>query len=247
MPLGYWPERLKLGSFGDLPYVFPEIHTGQKIVRTLLEGMLGKEMRDSGFEPVSACIAGPRQITLGKPIVDSLDDLKGLKFRAIGWEAKTLEALGATGLAVPAAEGAPSVLSGVLDGITMVYWGIEPWGMLDVVNEIVETGGHQYTLLMLGVNPKTWNSLPEDIQELMIEVAAEAEVNFVEAQIRLDDEWRQYFIDKGAKVLILPPEEVQRAKEITAPVIDEWLEARGEIGEVFWSEYSALLSAYSPK
>ena len=85
MVVDYWPDRLNLASFSSLPYVFPDPAKGTEILHKLMQGAMGENFRKEGIEPVMVLLTTPRQISLAKNKVRSLDDIKGLKLRANGW------------------------------------------------------------------------------------------------------------------------------------------------------------------
>ena len=84
MVVDYWPDRLGLASFSSLPFVFSDPTRGTEILRKLLQGTMGENFRKEGIEPVMILLTTPRQLSLAKNKVRSLDDIRGLKLRGIG-------------------------------------------------------------------------------------------------------------------------------------------------------------------
>ncbi len=78
------------------------------------------------------------------------------------------------------------------------------------------------------VNLKVWNSLPKEIQDIMLRAGREAEVNIIKEmqkyQIEVVD---PTVLKRGIKIIPLPEKERERMKKACAPVWDEWLAKNG--------------------
>lgn len=77
---------------------------------------------------------------------------------------------------------------------------------------------------VLAINGDKWDSLPADIQDIITNAATmrdETQFDLVDAFIKtaLVD-----FEEKGMAINEISPEEIERMKEATATVVDEWLE-----------------------
>jgi len=104
--------------------------------------------------------------------VETVDDLKGLKLRASSRSAaNTLTALGATPVSMPPAQMTESISKGVIDG-ALAAWEVVPPTKLDEVTKYhssMEEGKPAigYTVLTVLMNQKKYDSLPDDLKEIL--------------------------------------------------------------------------------
>ena len=240
MVVDYWPDRLNLASFSSLPYVFSDPSKGTEILHKLMQGTMGENFRKEGIEPVMVLLTTPRQISLAKNKVRGLDDFKGLKLRANGWEGKTMEALGASIVTMSAVEGATSQKTGIIDGATQTYYGMPGWGLMDITEQLVELRGYTHTLVIVGASTQKWNSWSKDVKDTLAKVSRDVEAGWVACQNYKDNEVVEQFKKKGVTTYRITDAELQKAKQITKPVIDNWLTATGANGKKVYDEYLAI-------
>ena len=108
--------------------------------------------------------------------INSVEDLKGLKFRMPGLGGEVLRKLGATVVALPGGEIFPALQSGAIDGTEWVGpWNDLAFGFYKVTKNYYYPGWHEPgTVASIGVNKKLYDSLTKD-QQQMIEVVCNAE------------------------------------------------------------------------
>lgn len=116
---------------------------------------------------------GPRQFMTNKEI-KTPEDLKGLRIRTIGQEVctETIEAMGATPISMSWGEVYNGIQSKALDGCEVQNTSSYPSRIYEVCKYQAKTNHFQ---LMQGlICGETWfNSLPEDLQQLLVETATE--------------------------------------------------------------------------
>jgi TRAP-type C4-dicarboxylate transport system substrate-binding protein len=82
------------------------------------------------------------------------------------------------------------------------------------------------------INEKKWDSLPSDIQKIMLESAKEAEIDtFNEAQ-KTDKESLVFLKEKGMDIYDPPEQQKARWKEACKQIFDIPAERAGETGRV---------------
>lgn len=245
--IDYWPDRFKVASFCSLPYIWPDPETATVITRDLMKGPLGKEFRNEGVEPVMILYTTFRHLYLTKDKVHSLKDLKGLKLRSMGWEAKTFEALGASAVFMGPSEATTALKTGVIDGGAQVYYGMTGWGLTDITKEVFELRGHYISFGLWGANMKKWKNWPENVRQIIVQASKEVESQWITCQDEFDRKAKEQFKNKNVPIYILTDEELQQAKKLTAPVFDEWLQEVGDVGKEIFKEYNKLLKQHSKK
>lgn len=78
------------------------------------------------------------------------------------------------------------------------------------------------------VNQETYDSLPEDLQDVLMEASDKVSTLHRELVFELEDEDHQKMVDEGVEVIELPEEELQKFKEALQPIYDQY---EDEIGK----------------
>lgn len=99
--------------------------------------------------------------------IDGLDDLKGMKIRAVGLFGKLVEALGASATVVPGAEIYTSLQLGTVDGLVYsveadAATGLQEFLKTTILNPNMNSGAGHFMF-----NKDTWDALPEDLQQVI--------------------------------------------------------------------------------
>lgn len=172
----------------------------------------------------------PPQGIYAKTDLETIDDLKGLKFRAYNTSTERLAQLaGAVPTQVEVADLPTAFSTGRVEAmITSPSTGAnsKAWDYLD----------HYYDAQawlpknMVIVNQSAFDALSEDEQAAVLEAAADAETRGWEASKAETDEKTQMLVENGIKVAA-PSEALQNSlKEIGETMTQEWAESAGEEG-----------------
>ena len=107
--------------------------------------------------------------------INSLDDLKGLKFRIAGLGAQVVQRLGATPVLTPPAEVFPTMAAGTVDAAEFIGpWNDQAFGLYRVAKYYYQPGWHEVgPTAELLVNRRAWEALPADLKAI-VEAAATA-------------------------------------------------------------------------
>jgi len=160
--------------------------------------------------------------------MDSIDDFAGIKLR--GWNPGHMElakSLGASPVSISMSELYLAYQRGVADAIITglgTYINLKLYEVGEYFNTIPINSG----LVFVYFNEDTFNSLPKNIQEIIIEVAEES------SQFHLDTALAGYYkiydkaiTDFGMTNVDFPPEELEKIRA-KAPVIwEEWANSYG--------------------
>jgi TRAP-type C4-dicarboxylate transport system substrate-binding protein len=165
----------------------------------------------------------------------------------MGWEAKTFERLGASTVFMGPSEATTAMKTGVIDGGAQVYYGMAGWGLMDITKEVYETRGHYISFGLWGANMRKWKSWPEDVRQIIVQASKEVESQWIACQDKFDRKAKEKFKSKNVPIYILTDEELKQAKKLTRPVLDEWLQEVGDVGEKIFKEYKDLLKQHSRK
>jgi len=133
-------------------------------------GMLEKlreAYAEKGLYFLSPHPAGPF-ILMTKKRLDTLDDIKGLKIRVRGMEAKIIESLGASPSAIPPAEQYMALQRGTIDGTVYVGLALDQLKFHEVIDYVYFPAFTKPTTNLF-VNLKAWNGLSEDLKRVFQE------------------------------------------------------------------------------
>ncbi len=226
---GYTRGRFPLMEVVDLPLGYPDGKTATQVVNKVYEKFKPKELDDVAVMYLHA--HGPGLLhTKDKP-VRKMEDLKGLKIRSHGTNAKVVEALGGTPVAMPMPEIYTALQRGVVDGSLYPLETNKGWKMAEVVKYCTLNYANAYTTSFYVVmNLDKWNSLSPEVRKTIMEINDEWIPKHGEAWDKSDEEGRQFLIEKGREIIELSPEESARWKAANEPVLSEYVksgEARG--------------------
>jgi TRAP-type C4-dicarboxylate transport system substrate-binding protein len=163
-------------------------------------------------------------ILFTKKQVKSMADLKGMKIRATGLTAKSIEALGAVPVAMPMPDVYEALSKGVVAGNVAPPEVLKGWKQADVTDHItivppVYNGVHYCVM-----NLSKWNSLPKQVRKAIDGVN---EKFILTAGQIWDSEMKangiDYGLQKGMKMVRWSKADNQKAMELMKPILDDYV------------------------
>ena len=164
----------------------------------------------------------PCQLWLRKPI-SKMEDLKGLKIRAIGPQAAAFKAMGAVPVSIPFPDVYDALSKGTLDGVDTFPFDI---GALYKLHEVAPYAVRNpigcFGVQTLEMNLATYNNLPSDLRKMFNNVAEEASNKYIPMAVANDEHYMDIFIKDGGKVVNLSPAEQKRWIEVGKGPAEQW-------------------------
>ena len=227
----YTPGRFPMTSVFSLPFMTPTAKiTSEAMWKTLQEEPdFQKEYSDVKVLALFCHPGGDFHI-VSRP-VRNVNDFAGLKIRSSNsFVNEALKLWKATPVSMPITETYQAMEKGVVDGTVLPWEGIATF-KLDEVTKYT-TIADMYTMTMIFVmNKQSWNSLPKDLQKIIDDTTGLGlSIHAGEEFDATDVPFRQRALDKGIEEIILPASEIQKLKDLTMPMREEWvktMEARG--------------------
>ncbi len=230
------PPTATLGNFEprmqilDLPYILPD----EESMRAVLDGDVGRDMLDlleqHNMKGLAFWGAGWRHMTTTQRPIQSPEDLQGTRMRTmqspiiIGlynhWDANPT--------AMAFTEVYNALQQGVVDGQENPYANIYGMRFHEVQNYLTETA-HAYHAYAAVINLASWESLPEDLQE----VVRTAFENGRDRSRQLTEEWESEIRDEIA-------DEIEIV-ELTDEEHENFIEASRDVHDAFRDELGADL------
>jgi len=171
--------------------------------------------------------------------IKSVEDFKGLKYRAGGMGAEVYKEMGMTVVMIPGGEVIPALEKGVIDG---AEWS-DPWadmslGFQDVVKYYHMPGAHQMaaTTEML-INKDIWNSLPDDLQAI-IEVGCRGRLvtTWAMAMATFKDYMDELQTEHGVTIVETPEEIILETLKAWDRVAEREYAKNPEFAEIYDSQ-----------
>lgn len=158
------------------------------------------------------------------------EDTKGLSFRIQPADvlASQFEAWGGTTSTMAFAEVYNGLQQGVIDGQENTYSNIETQKMHTVQKFLTESD-HGYIGYVTAINSEFFDSLPEDLQQLVIDAMDEASAYNREVATEVNEEAKQAIIKEGStEIVTLTEEERQAWKDAVVPSV--WEKHKAALG-----------------
>ena len=223
-------EGFVLNLVMALPFMgWPGQHEAEDIYRDLLD--YSKEMRAEweGVTVLSFMMMPPTHIHMAKKVVVTPDDLKGEKIMGAEYMLNaSMEAAGATPVHLDIGDMAPSLQTGLIDGIMNHFPVLKVFGALELTktHTVFGDGGISITPMFVIMNTKVFNSLPPDLQKLLKDTAnsvwyktfRELDTADIVNSVKLCKDW-------GHTFTYLTPQQIKVWYDLVkGPVHDRWIQ-----------------------
>jgi tripartite ATP-independent transporter DctP family solute receptor len=173
----------------EMPYLVKDRDHMKKIEEGIVWPTLAPAAEAKGYKILAVWENGFRNITNNvRPIVTPAD-LDGIKLRTPSgeWRVKMFQAYGANPTPMSFSEVFTALQTGVMDGqenpLTQIYS-----AKFQEVQDYLSMTGHVYTPAYVLVGQNRWNSLPEDVRQILEETAKETQAYVYEQAAALETE-----------------------------------------------------------
>jgi TRAP-type C4-dicarboxylate transport system substrate-binding protein len=236
----------------SLPFMgWPAQHKTGKLYQKLLDSSKEMQKEWEGVTIISFMMMPPTHLhTVKKPVVMPAD-IKGMKI--MGAETMTIaaaEAAGATPVQIDIGDMAPALNTGLIGGIMNHFPVLNVFGALELLHShtIFGAGGINMTPMFVIMNTRKLNSLPPDLQKLIMnsgsiwynKMKELDDADQIKA-VNLCKEW-------GHKFIYLTPEQIKVWYNVVkSPIHDKWIkeaEAKGLPGKAVYKKALKLIKKY---
>ncbi|GGK34456.1 C4-dicarboxylate ABC transporter substrate-binding protein [Caldalkalibacillus thermarum] len=212
----------------DLPFLFETKEAAYRALDGELGQTLLEDLRNDGLRGLVFAENGFRHITNNRGPIEEPSDLEGLKFRTMEnpVHTDTFRALGANASPFSFGELYTALQQGTYDAmespVSLIYT-----SKFYEVQDYLTLSGHFYAATIMLMNEDYFNSLPEDIQQILQEEAETYRGEQRQLADQQDNEWLQTLKDEGMKVNELTVEQKQAFIEATKSVYDAYADEIG--------------------
>lgn len=224
----YWPDLTPLAEVMTLPGLpMKSAEHGSEVLWKLYEKFPAIQREFSAIQPILLHTTDPYFLLTTKKQVKTLEDIKGLKIRAIGGPGTDhMKALGAVPIAIPMPDVYQALDKGVVDGMSTPWEAIAGFRFYEVAKYYTHVP-LPAVAFSLCVNKQKWASLPADVRTQIMSVSGLAGSRF----------WgKNYFdasesntlekIKSGNHEMVRytpPPEEIARWTKVAEPLWEDWV------------------------
>ncbi len=218
----------------QLPYLFGSGDEFMKTYQLIKDDINEVLIKEANVRALAYHERGPRVLSNSKKPVKTMEDLKGLKIR-VGQIPLTIDTFKAWGLdPVPMAwsEVFPALQQKVIDGQENPYTTLFQQKFYEVQKYVTEITYALWTGPIL-ISETFFQSLPEDLQQILVEAGDEATKAHAEAFAIMDKESREGCLANGM-VLQGPPDDVELWEERARSI---WPKYYDQVGGEDWVNY----------
>ncbi len=219
--LGYTMGKFPLTEVLDYPLGYPNGNVSTHLVNAYYQKFKPKEFNDVKVMFFHAQTPG---ILHSRKPVNKLEDLKGMKMRTFGSNAKFMSLLGGTPVAMPMGDAYDALSKGVADGLLCPYEALEGWKLGEVIKYTTENHGSAYTAtFIVAMNKDKWNSISPENQKIIEQINQE----WIEKEARvweaIDESGKAFSLKRGNKIIKLSKEEDARWAAKAQPLFEEYV------------------------
>ena len=231
----YTPADLPFWNLANAPFGVRDAWVGMKTWQELHKTSpeLQAETKKKKVRILVNFATGPTNL-MSKTPIRSAADLKGLKVRATGGWSKLLVGMGASTVRIGFGELYQALDKGTVDATQNYTYAARAFRHYEVAGHITEVEMGQVLGFGIGINAKKFNSMPKDVQQVILDVSEETVDKF--GKLLVDDiqDAKKAMIAgiDGRKVQFhtMDPAERERWKAQSNFFTDDWLAKMKENG-----------------
>ncbi len=216
---------------GSLPFLFANYYEYENTVNDpKYLKIMEKTYGDIGLVKLAEPIGPSVDAIFAKKAIKTVDDFKGVKIRTAGMAPTlTVNLLGAAPLTTGMAEISQAVQRGTVDAVqTGAGFGLG-LGLAGITTYVNFWPIQSVFPSCLAVNKKKWDALPEDLKKIVLNVSKQMEgQTFFGASVEYAH--TRIAVESIMKVVVPDKSEIDKARTMVKPVINEWLKIAGPYG-----------------
>ncbi|MCH9780921.1 MAG: TRAP transporter substrate-binding protein [Alphaproteobacteria bacterium] len=221
-----------------LPFLATSFEDAQKLHMASLPE-LRKVLREKGLVFLYAVPWPPQGLYANRPI-NTVDDMRGLKFRAYNSVTSRLaELVGAVPTQIEAAEISQAFATGVAESMISsgsTGYDRKLWEYVDYWYDVQAWLPKN----MVVVNANAWNSLSGKNQRIVLEEAANAEAAGWAKAEELNNWYKEQLAANGMQIAAPSPQLKQGFEAVGQQLVDGWLDRSGAQGRAVLASYQRL-------
>jgi TRAP-type C4-dicarboxylate transport system substrate-binding protein len=232
MCAGYYPNKFPLLSVMELPFLAPPRTADRAKVdhAVLNHPLIVKEMAERwNIKYLGPTFLPPYEF-MGNKRIASVADMKGVKMRISGLNAKALQAFGAVPTMVTAPEAYTALERGTIDSFGFPYaYTFGAYKLYEVSKYVTEGMAMSGFMCFQGVSLDAWNKLPDALKAKLPQAQELATAALLKAYKEADEKWIPVFKEK-LEVTEFPPAERAKLAEGANEIWEAWVKEQEAAG-----------------
>jgi TRAP-type C4-dicarboxylate transport system substrate-binding protein len=232
MCAGYYPNKFPLLTVMELPFLPPRVLSENAPVNhaVLTNPVIVNEMAKRWNMKYFGPIVLPPFEFMGNKKIASIADMKGVKMRIAGLNAKALQAFGAVPTMVTAPEGYEALERGTIDSFGFPYtFAFGAYKLYEVSKFATEGLAMSGFLCFEGVSLDSWNKLPDNLKAKLPQAQDLALAALFKAFKKDDEKWLPIFKQK-LDVTQFPETERDKLVAASRPIWASWAKEQDAAG-----------------
>ena len=248
----YYTGTVPVWFFGGLPFLIQNMDEYKVIMNApQTRKVLDRLYRKAGVIYIAGGHAGEQDVVGATKQIATVEDFKGKKIRAFGdLQIQSLTLLGASSISISYAELSTALSLGTVDGF-ITGLGSTVFRRLYKMTPYVNRWPINNAWTMdLWMNANKFESLPKDLQKILMDVGKEVEEIMYYGAWSEDNTSEVVIASKDLKNVteVIPaPTEIEKAKKITAQVWDQWVQKNGADAKELLEEIKKVLADHRAK
>ncbi len=229
---GFTKGRFPLTEVIDLPLGYKSGSQGTYLINAYY-----KKFRPKEFDQVQVMYLSttPPLIlhTKTKPVY-KLEDIKGLKIRSTGNSVRFVQLLGGAPVGLVMSEVYDALAKGVIDGVSAAYDPLQNFRIGEQLSYSIEFSATYVTAAYVVMNKQKWSSISAEDQKTIEAINEEWIIKQANVWDEVDKNAKEWFINRGGKIIKISKEEDARWIKAVSPMIDEYvtnMKSKGLPGE----------------
>lgn len=191
---------------------------------------------------------GPSMLGTKDAPVRTVEDIAGLRIRALGFINSAIDQVGGLPQPLPFPEIYESIQRGLIDGYALQFDLIGEAGLPEVAPHIVDVGIGQYVLPSISINLDVWNSMPSDIQDILLEAGEEAMDEIADDILEAGEVTCQMVEENGGSATIWDDAQVAEWRDaVFDDLLADWknqVQGAGIDADAFYDDFTSTLEKY---
>jgi len=235
MCVGYYPNKYPLLSVMELPFLAPrDLATRARVeMEVMAHPAIQAELQDRWNSVFLSPAFLPAYEFMGNKRIQSTADMKGVKMRISGLNAKALQKYGAVPTMVTAPDGYEALRRGTIDSFGFPYtYAFGAYKLYEVSKYVTEGLGMSGFMCFQAINADAWAKAPQVVKDKLPQYQQAAIDAMLIAYTEADKKWRPIF-DQKLEIVAVDPAERAKLAEGAAEIWEEWVkeqEGKGRPG-----------------
>lgn len=187
----------------DVPFLFKDRDSAVNVLEGEIGDKLFKKMEEQGIVGLSWGENGYRHITNSLHPIEKPADLEGLKIRTQENDIHlaAFEALGAQPTPMAWTEALTALQQGVVDAQENPAIVADQFSLYESNQKYMSLTGHVYSVAMYMMSKQTYEKLPEDLRDIVVEEAQKAGAEERELIVKMEQESLKNLEEQGMEII----------------------------------------------